>query len=131
MKKLFYIALFIPLVFYSQEVFASSYNQGQRTYSTKSPSAFSLQSNNSRLQREVIEYNQSLPEYMKKLERSNQTFLDESVYSSPVPWGQEEYQKQNILQHKQPTPSDNTLKIQRETPNWWRQENSYQGWGFD
>ena len=127
MNKSCFIFIIIPLVIVSQEVFAASYNQGHGTYSTQTPG--SIQNNNIRLRKEVCEYNQELNKKLEVLQRTPKFNCDKST--SPVPWGNQETQKQNIQQHETTSPSDNSLQLHRETPNWWRQEGSYQGWGFD
>ena len=111
----------------SQEVFASSYNQGLGTYSTQSPG--SIQQNNIRLRNEVCDYNMELNKKIEALQRTPKFNNKEST--SPVPWGNQNSDKQNIQQHETTSPSDNSLQLHRETPNWWRQEGSYQGWGFN
>ena len=128
MNKILY-SLLIPLVLCGQEVYSAAYNQGYGTYSTMSSSYNIIQNNNVRLRNNVCEYNEQLQNTMQKLQRTPCIYGEENN-STPVPWGLGE-NSQNIQQHEQASPSDNTLQIQRETPNWWRQEGSYQGWGFN
>ena len=129
MKKLLYLFLILPLAFYAREVFSSAYNQGLGTYSTRGPASQFMQNNNTRLRNETCDYNQSLPSQFENLKRTPPQ-SGESI-TNPVPWGLQENKKQQIQQNTPSSKSDNSLQIERETPRWWRQEGSYQGWGFD
>ena len=137
MKKIFYLLIILPLAFYMQEVFSSAFTGGT-SYYIPSPSSRTMQNSNNRLRSEVLDYNQSLSAQLETIQRNPAQnypceFLQEekNEFQTPVPWGPGNNQKQQIQQHQQNEPSNNTLQIQRENPKWWRQENSYQGWGFN
>ncbi|MCR4881123.1 MAG: hypothetical protein K6A44_04130 [bacterium] len=114
MRWLFFILFIIPLVMYSQEVFASSYMHGGQGYTTYSTSSLFLQNNNQNLKNDVCDYNKTIPDNLKKLERpprnNDSTFYD-NTRQKPA----------------SPDPSER----QPRTPDWWRQEGSFEGWGFD
>ena len=99
----------------SQEVFSASFNYGNQSYTTPSPASQFLKKNNQNLVNDACQYDQNLKESQKKLERCPQNTLDE-IYQN------------NKRQQNQP--SQNSER-QEETPDWWRWENTYEGWGFD
>lgn len=114
MKRLIYTTLIIPLVIYSQGVFAASFSYGSQSYTTPSPSSLFMKKNNQNLVNEACQYDKQLKEDMKKLERCPQNTLND-IY------------KNNAQQN---TPSLNSER-QTEPPNWWRWESSYEDWKFD
>ena len=114
MKKLFFIFFIIPLVTYAQGVFASSYTHSGQGYGTHSTSSQFLQKNTQPLRNEVSDYKRALPENTDKPKR-NSYFNDNET-------------EDNCRQQKSPSPAS---ERQWKMPDWWRQPNSFEGWGFD
>ena len=115
MKKKFCVFMFtIPLVIYSQGVFAASFSYGNQSYTTTAPSSNFMKKNNQNLMNDACQYDNQLQAEMKKLERCKDNTFDD-IYQNNT---------------RQNAPSQNSER-RSETPSWWRWENSYEGWGFD
>ncbi len=147
MKKIFILTFAIPLALVAQEVFAAQFRHN--SYYFQSPTMEVMDRNSYQMQQGVENYNMSLPSELKRLQRTpsdNHFFendLDEDNYRTPIvqessPNTQET--SSPVWQRNTPTsvnklnPSrTNAQDFTRETsqPTWWRQENAFQGWGFD
>lgn len=129
------ILLAIPLVLLAQEVFAASFNQN--SYNVPSPTTGLMQNNIPNLQEDMKFYNSNIQNELNNIQRNRvdnwrYQFQDdsESVFLDRTKENQN-YDKLPIEQHQQPDKLENFIQREQETPKWWRQENSYQGWGFN
>ena len=134
MKKTFLI-LSIPLVFLMQEVFAASFNQN--SYNVPSPTTGLMRNNIPDLQENTKFYNSNIQNELNNIQRNpvennNYQFMQDelSPFVDMAPNAQN-YTTMPIEQHQKPRKLENFIQREQETPKWWRQENSYQGWGFD
>jgi len=129
------IFLIVPLVMISQEVFSASFNQN--SYNVPSPTTGLMQNNIPNLQEDTKFYNSNIQNELNNIQRNtlpeldSQYFLQEQENLFDKAEGSKNYNPMTIQQHNQPEKLENFIQREQETPKWWRQENSYQGWGFN
>lgn len=129
------IFLIVPLVMISQEVFSASFNQN--SYNVPSPTTGLMQNNIPNLQEGTKFYNSNIQNELNNIQRNtlpeldSQYFLQEQENLFDKAEGSKNYNPMTIQQHSQPEKLENFIQREQETPKWWRQENSYQGWGFN
>lgn len=134
MKKILFF-LCIPLVIYSQEVFAAIFNQN--SYNVPSPTTGLMLNNIPNLQEDTKFYNSNIQNELNNIQRNpatNQRYKfmqDETTLFLDQAPNAQNYTTLPIEQHTQPPKLENFIQREQENPKWWRQENSYQGWGFD
>ena len=136
MRKTF-LFLILPLAIISQEVFASEFGHNQ--YYFQSPTESVVDEMIPKYQQEVIDYNLKLPSDLQSLHNGiyRPNFYNNSEYNAQSQYGiQSDTYPQNKIFNNQPFTQKNYNQNKnyaetQSTPKWWRQENSYQGWGFN
>ncbi len=141
MKKMF-LFLILPLAIYSQEVFASQFGHNQ--YYFQSPTEAVIDEMIPKYQQEVMDYNLNLQNELQALQKDvyRPQFYDNNQYNQQNQGAQLNNYKQNQIFESYPSKQQNNVQNGRKnnsknpyetqsTPKWWRQENSYQGWGFN
>ena len=141
MKKIF-LLLILPLVIFSQGVFASEFGHNQ--YYFRSPTEAVIDQTIPKYQQDVIDYNLKLPDTLQALQKDiyKPEFYDHYEYNlqnqgiqfNPLYQNQRYNSSPYIQQNNNLNNRNNGIQNQpkeQTTPKWWRQENSYQGWGFN
>ena len=141
MKKIF-LLLILPLAIYSQEAFASQFGHNQ--YYFQSPTEAVVESTIPKYQQDVIDYNLKLPNELQALQKDvyKPEFYNNYEYNQQNQGVQLYTYPKNQMFNNYPSNQKNNNQNNRKnslqkpyetqpTPKWWRQENSYEGWGFD
>ncbi len=145
MKKILLLCA-IPLALTSQEVFAAQFRHN--SYYFQSPTMEMMDRNISQAQQRLENYNSNLKNELQRIQRNpsdNHFFdndLDEDNFRTPIQasdpntqqtsspvWDRNAQSSTNKLNPSRTYSQDFTKE--RSQPTWWRQENSFQGWGFD
>ncbi|MCQ2958238.1 MAG: hypothetical protein MJ180_04980 [Candidatus Gastranaerophilales bacterium] len=132
MRTFILIAILLSLVTYNQKSFASEPVLGPASSPTLSTDG--MNKNIQRMRNETMDYNSNLSNEMQKLQREpyNSYNRNQTDYRRDNNYQNQQYNTQNDQQQNQKEyDKSRHYNNYKETPKWWREENSYQGWGFN
>lgn len=147
MYKKIYLFLFLPLAMFAQEVFASEFSHN--SYYVQSPSTSLMSETIPNLQQNVINYNSNLKNTLKNIQRNpyDSVIFNENLHDSQnvLRNSKNNLNNQNFMNQSNIFSQDlnraNNLNFSQQKtqispketiqPQWWRQENTFEGWGFD
>ncbi len=139
MKKIFILAMSILLLSFGKEAFSSSLSNS--SFQSAPLATQQMKMNIPRLTNEFLEYNETLPSAFQSVHRNNMydryydnersTQRGNGLYQNSRMYESEQVKQRNNQQNEQLEQRHKPWTQQKETPKWWRTENSYQGWGFN